>query len=493
MQLELPTERKGTLAPEQQAEPETFRFVMESRDPFVLYGAHLLADFCGLTLVEQTSGSDVTDLYYGNDLQEPCRIRVPVSSPYLLSTIPRIPSENDFIAARNLDAPFSFDLFKALHFWLADMANEGTSHFDAHGRLIASRSAQQALDLREIPIVNHYLLLMRWWLQVRCNLATRSFIPAGKKCVLVLSHDVDNPIDPSNVCHRLWFAVKAARAHKGRDAINCLRDGVHAFVRKLGGCADRYDLFDDILRLEDSYGFRSSFFFSPVTYLEGHRLDVVYDVSTPRFRSIMRDLVAENWEVGLHISYNAHQVDGQIARERARLEQLAGSRVRGSRHHYWHMGNPFWNTLEQHDVAGLEYDSSLAFNDAPGYRLGIAYPFRPWNPLSQRAVATLQIPTVLMDGSYFYNPGQTADDALVRIKTLLEHLKESEGVAAIDWHAHTASPGSAAFREWGKAYLLLLAYLAADQSIVVCSFSQLLELMDHSTCNRYRQALHREN
>lgn len=492
MEVELYAQPQASL-PVQHAEPHLLRFATDSRDPFVLYSAHLLADFCGMSLVQSPPGSEGVDLYHGDDRERRCQIRVPMLPSYQLSTIPRVPSECDFIAAKNLDAPFPFDFFQALQFWLADAANAGTSNFDIHGRLIASRSAQEALHLREIPIVNHYLLLMRWWLRVRCNLATRSFLPDGKRCVLVLSHDVDNPIDPDNVSHRLWFSAKAARAHNRRDAFNCLRDGAHAFVRKMGGCNDRFDLFQEILRAEDHYGFRSSFFFSPVTYLEGHRLDVVYDVATPRFRQVMKDLIAGKWEVGLHISYNAYRVNTQIATERTRLEQIAGCRVRGSRHHYWHMGNPFWNTLEQHERAGLVYDSSIAFNDAPGYRLGIAYPFHPWNPLSQRAVTTLQIPTVFMDGSYFYNPEQTAEDALARIVTLLNHLKESEGVAAIDWHEHTAFSGAAAYREWGKAYLLLLGYLATDRSVAVCSFSQLLELMDRRSSMPYRQPFRQES
>jgi hypothetical protein len=469
---------------------QTLTFATDSRDPFAFYGAYLLADFCGVTLSEPTSGPSAksVDLYYGNDRQRDCRIRIPVSESYRLASVPSLPEGSDYGAASTPDAVFPFDLFQALYFWLADQANEAApeASFDAHGRLIASCSAQEALGVREIPIVNHYLLLARKWLEVRCGLIARPLLPAGKRCVLVLSHDVDDPIDPADASHRLWLALKATRLHNPRMVFGCLRHGAHAFVRRISGCHDRFDLFEDILSAEDHYGFRSTFFFSPVSYVEGHRLDVVYDIAAPRFQQVMKHLVSGQWEIGLHISYNSQNGHARIAEERSKVEQVAKCPVRGSRHHYWHMGRPFWPALEQHEHAGLMYDSSIAFNDAPGYRLGIAYPFHPWNPLSQRAIMTLQIPTVFMDGNYFYSPGQTAENAIGRLELLFDRLKKAEGVAAIDWHEHTASPGSATYKEWGKAYLLLLERLAADHSIAVCSFAQLLELLNQRSGSQER-------
>ena len=189
----------------------------------------------------------------------------------------------------------------------------------------------------------------------------------------------------------------------------------------------------------------------------------------------MKTIGATDWEVGLHLSYDARESAERMAVERQRLEAVAGCPVRGTRHHYWHMSRPIWQTLEDHGKSGIVYDTSIGFNEQPGYRLGIAYPFRPWDPSSQRPVSTLQIPTLFMDGAFFYNKVQTVDRVIQRVAPLIEHLKCFNGVAAIDWHDYTSFPGLTRFRAWGEAYLEILSLLAADNSIVVQSCAQFLQ------------------
>jgi len=189
----------------------------------------------------------------------------------------------------------------------------------------------------------------------------------------------------------------------------------------------------------------------------------------------MRGLTERGWEVGVHLSYDARRSAAQIAAERERIEDVGGCKVLGSRHHYWHMSRPIWNTLEYHEKAGLAYDASLAFNERPGYRLGIAYPFRPWSPSLQRPVKTLQLPTACMDGSFFYDSSLTIDGFIDRFTTVLESLKRFNGIACIDWHEYTSVRRGSTFKKWGEAYLELLRILAADNSVAVCSCAELLE------------------
>ena len=192
-----------------------------------------------------------------------------------------------------------------------------------------------------------------------------------------------------------------------------------------------------------------------------------YDISFPRFRRILKQMIDEGFEIGLHASYNTWQGWERIAAERERLEQVAGQLVTGNRHHYWHMRHPFWHTLEAHERAGLRYDSSLAFNDAQGFRLGIAFPFHPWNPITARPVKTLQIPVMIMDGAYFVAQGLSIDESLEQFARLLDGLKRFEGVAAIDWHEYTSYPGSVWFKNLGEAYQAILKLLSADPEVGV--------------------------
>lgn len=235
-------------------------------------------------------------------------------------------------------------------------------------------------------------------------------------------------------------------------------------------------VFDEVVEEEAHRGFTSVFFFAATNRYDalGEDADVAYDVRAMRFRELFRSLSARGAEVGLHVGYRARSDPDLIARERQLLEDAAGTPVRGSRHHYL-MSDPFWSTLEGHARAGLVYDTSVCFNEAPGYRLGVALPFRPWNPELTRAVSTAQIPTVALD-SALLGEGGTADSAVAHVERLLDGLKAAEGIAALDWHDSRSFPANRAFASSGEAYLRILDLLEADPEVSVQTSSELAGL-----------------
>ncbi|MEE2787224.1 MAG: hypothetical protein VX589_07785, partial [Myxococcota bacterium] len=165
---------------------------------------------------------------------------------------------------------------------------------------------------------------------------------------------------------------------------------------------------------------------------------------------------------------------GLLEDETARLARSYGHEIIGGRHHYWRLGQPIWSTLRRHERAGLQYDSSIAFNEVPGFRLGIGYPFFPWDPEQQRALTTLQIPVCVMDGALLYDPAATVEEAVGRFEDLLTLMKAHEVTAAIDWHVRASwSPPSQPSR-YADAYASILTMLAEDSDVDVTTPTQLL-------------------
>ena len=143
-------------------------------------------------------------------------------------------------------------------------------------------------------------------------------------------------------------------------------------VRGSDGCRGRAGLTGVLLRRRVCA--RSS------TRKAGGRTSATTCAVAPQCPGKSRSVVDRGFGVRLHVGYGALADVRRIAAERERLEAVAGAPVRGSRHHYWHMTRPFWDSLDAHASAGLAFDSSVAFNSAPGFRLGVALPFQPWNP-----------------------------------------------------------------------------------------------------------------
>jgi hypothetical protein len=241
--------------------------------------------------------------------------------------------------------------------------------------------------------------------------------------------------------------------------------------------ASTESIFRDVTCAEQRHGFRSTFFFAPVSCFSpiGHGFDVGYDLSAPRFRRIMRELRESDDEIGLHVSYAARADPRRIAHERDLVEAVAGVNVLGCRHHYLHTSDPLWPSLEAHAAARLSYDSSVFFAREPGFRLGIAMVTDLWNPTAQRPISALQIPAMAMDGHFYDYRDQTLEDTLSQFNALLDGLKEYEGVAALDWHEYTASP-SGAYRRWAEGYRAILDLLASDEEVVVLTCAQAMSL-----------------
>jgi hypothetical protein len=235
-------------------------------------------------------------------------------------------------------------------------------------------------------------------------------------------------------------------------------------------------VFDEVMDAEEERGFRSTFFFAAVSRFDadGTRLDVGYDVRRKPLPESVGAVVARGFGLGLHVGYRARADATRIAGERARLEAVAGARATGTRHHYWHMTRPFWRSLEAHAAVGFSFDSSVGFNSAPGYRLGVALPFEPWNPETGARIPVLQVPVLAMDSMVMLQPDTSPEAVGDRLAGLLEGLQRFEGVAAIDWHEYTSFPASKRYRRWGEAYLALLDHLAADPAIAVQSFDELV-------------------
>jgi hypothetical protein len=454
-------------------EERRLSFQTDVSEPFIDYALRLVEGFC-LVRVDRAASDqsrERSDLYYGNDRERDCSIRLPFVPRYSSDTIPGLPlNGSEPFDGANV---FPFDLFSALRFWLVDEGNAELPDdaFDRHDRLLGLRSVQESLAVREEPIVNAYLIAFRDWLGRRLGVPPRSWLPEGKRCVIALSHDVDRPLDPGDLRPTLALAGKSI-ANRERPLLAPIYVGIALgqaarAARRARGT--RRWLFSELIKAEADRGLRSTFFFAPTSrfHRRGRYWDVAYDVSTPRFEQLCRTLTAEGNEVGLHSGYEAHNRPEQLSEEKELLEEVAGKAIQGHRHHFWRMSRPFWSTLEAHAAAKLTYDASIAFNEVPGFRLGVALPLHLWNPERHQRLPVTELPTVAMDGSFFYSHGQTVDATVAHVKRLVDSLKEYEGAATLDWHQETSYPSAGPFRLWGEAYLAILDLLAADPEVSV--------------------------
>jgi hypothetical protein len=95
-----------------------------------------------------------------------------------------------------------------------------------------------------------------------------------------------------------------------------------------------------------------------------------------------------------------------------------------------------WAAQEQ---AGFSLDSTLGFNDRPGFRVSAALRHHPWNPLTAKPHALEVLPLIVMD-SHLYDYAELDPQARgKRLRHFVDEVRAVGGEAAVLWHPHTLS------------------------------------------------------
>ncbi len=309
---------------------------------------------------------------------------------------------------------------------------------DEHGRFPAAASCLDPLD----PPLE----------RLRRRLGLEPPRWRGARFAVALTHDVDVPWRWTRRAVRGSAArVKShVLARRGSAAAREARALAGLPLHRLRGTDPNWR-FRELLEAEREHGASSTFFL-----LAGHNdphdgaSPETYDRLRPR---LVETILAGGGEVGLHGSYLAARDPALLREELAVLGEL-GAEVQGQRYHYLRL-EPHANLGPLAEL-GLRYDSTLGFPDAPGFRAGIAHPFRPWDLEADRPHDLVEIPLAAMDvtlGEERYL-GLSAREAEERLIGLLDRAAENGGGFSILWHTDRFDRATA--RGWDRLYFRLL-------------------------------------
>ena len=329
---------------------------------------------------------------------------------------------------------------------------ERTGPRDEHGRFPASATCLEPLD----PPLE----------RLRRKLGLEPPRWGGARFAVALSHDVDIPWRWTRKGVRLGAGrLKAAvNERRGSAAWREVRGLAAMPIHRLRGTDPNFS-FERIAALERRRGASSVFFL-----MAAHR--VVQDGPSPETYDELRPRVVETLlglgcEIGLHASYSAAFDPALIADEKAELERL-GATVRGQRYHYLRV-DPHANLAPLADL-GFTYDSSLGFGGAPGFRAGIAHPFRPWDLDRDRPLDLVEIPLAVMDVTLAEQRylGLSIAEAERRLLALLDRAAEHGGGFSILWHTDRFDHGTAG--GWDRLYVRLIDAIHARGGICMQAY-----------------------
>ena len=191
--------------------------------------------------------------------------------------------------------------------------------------------------------------------------------------------------------------------------------------------------FEDILKLEDNYNIKATYFFinesidfkllKPSNWVLSLGR---YNIESKKVQAIINKVSFLGHEIGVHGSYNSYMDLNLLKKEKSILERICGKEIIGIRQHHLNRNDTTWQLQYK---AGFKYDSSLGFNENIGYHESRIKPFAP---LSNEFKV---FPLALMDFTFDNQPNKW-----MRLEEIIQQTIDNEGVLVLNWHTDTFNP-----------------------------------------------------
>lgn len=331
---------------------------------------------------------------------------------------------------------FDFDVLSWVGWWLSRDEEYRAADRDAHGRFPSTVALGSRLGLAEIPVVDRLVDQLRMAVlesASEAGIEARRTIPwpPGRDFAVCLTHDVDHLASRSGLLagRKIGGALLTSRSD-GIGSRRLLREG-WALLR--GPKVSPYWLAGPMAQEERSRGFRSAFYVLPLTSRrarEGENRAVRYSIRSRDARSVFRKLGSEGWEIGLHSSYGALDMPGQLAAERSLVRESLGpaaGSIAGHRSHYLRFRFP--QSLRQVQDAGVEYDSSLGWAAGWGFRTGTTMPYQLFDLVTETATDVWELGLTVMDVAL-----PSAQEMLCATQEALDAAERAGGLAVLLYH-----------------------------------------------------------
>ena len=327
----------------------------------------------------------------------------------------------------------NFDLFGSAFYILTRMEEMGSNLLDEHCRFPASASHAYENGYLHRPVVDEYAEILWYCIKLLWPNMERK----QKKFEMKLTHDVDEPFEA--LFRPAWKMVRSF----GSDIIR-RRDIKRAFNRsylwgrvKCGDWkCDRAYTFDRIMDLGESVGCKDAFYFIPDCSGE---MSGDYCLDHPRIRTLMNHIYERGHEIGYHGSYETYLDPAKTKNAVMKLKEIAAKEgiiqdIWGGRQHYLRWSVP--QTWRNYAEAGLDYDATLSFADAAGFRCGTCHPYHVYDMENKKVLPLMEYPLTVMECSLLSEDymGYSYERALEYMLLLKNQCRNYGGTFVFLWH-----------------------------------------------------------
>ncbi|NQV02945.1 MAG: hypothetical protein HQ542_09885 [Bacteroidia bacterium] len=334
------------------------------------------------------------------------------------------------------DAGFPFDLLAA-SFYLVSRYEEYISvKQDKYGRFPASSSLAFQNGFLDKPVVNIWLKLFTDRLR-------------NKYPSLMIRQEPYRYLPTIDIDHAFAYRYRSfyrTMGGMGRSLSHGrLNEVLKRFLVLSGISSDPYDTFSFIRYLHEGYQLSTLCF---VLFADYGGNDNNIPVDGRGLRGLMQALV--QWsDVGVHPSLSSSKHPSRLHKEIEGLGKATGTEITRSRQHFLKFSFP--STFQRLTTLEIQDEYSMGYASHPGFRAGIAHPFRFFD-LTMNEERPLRIhPVPVMDVTFRDYLRLTPEESLHEIKQIISQVRLYNGQFISLWHNESLSD-SGRWKGWRKLY-----------------------------------------
>jgi len=311
------------------------------------------------------------------------------------------------------------DVFASAFFMLSRWEEYVQPECDEHGRFRANDSLAWRAGFLERPVVNEYanllwhMLLRLGWQQPRPE----------QQYSLQLSYDVDYPrLWPTPLARLRTLGGSLLARRQPRETMYWLKN--HFFHRH-----DPYDTFDELMDLAETAGRPAHFNFLGQ---RPRKSDAWYALESSFIKNLLKKITERGHTVGFHSSYESFDDPQVFQQELESIRRFSGEAVRCGRQHFLRFAAP--QTWQHWADAGMEWDSSLGYSEAAGFRAGICNSYPVFNFLTRQQLALQEKPLIAMDVSLAQYEQLSPEQGFAKLERLRHEVRKHQGEFSLLWH-----------------------------------------------------------
>jgi hypothetical protein len=338
-----------------------------------------------------------------------------------------------FQSSENSDLPF--DIFAASFFLVARYEEYLEFKPDEFGRFSSSGSLAFKSGFLGIPVVD-------LWVKELAKSLVKKF-PA-----LTFKRSKYNSLLTFDIDEAFAYLGKSIMGNIGgliHDIASGSKNASHRLNCLTKGEKDPYDVFEYMIESVNKTGTETKFFFPVGDHSE-------YD-KNPSWKNIdYRDLIskiADKFNTGLHPSFKAASSLPLVNAELKRLRTITRKDCRFCRFHFLKINMP--ESYRNLSDAGINEDYSMGYSDEPGFRAGIARPFRFYDIIEDKIRDLRIYPFQIMDVTFNGFKKLNAAKAKETISSMILQTKKAGGLFISIWH-NTSLLDAPEFRELREVF-----------------------------------------